>query len=153
MMKIGFILTFFLVFNLCAFSQDVDTELYGKVSINQDPRLEILSKKLTEYNEALELKRARTGKGFRLLVLTTSDRTLAMNVRSTLIQRYPEQKVYMFFQSPFIKLRFGNFLEKKEAEDMQKQLAKSNIINGNIYIVPDTIEIRPEPKNEDEELN
>lgn len=153
MMKIGFILTFFLVFNLFAFSQDVDTELYGKVSINQDPRLEILSKKLTEYNEALELKRARTGKGFRLLVLTTSDRTLAMNVRSTLIQRYPEQKVYMFFQSPFIKLRFGNFLEKKEAEDMQKQLAKSNIINGNIYIVPDTIEIRPEPKNEDEELN
>lgn len=153
MMKIGFILTFFLIFNLCAFSQDADTVLYGKVSINQDARLEVLSKKLTEYNEALESKRARTGKGFRLLVLTTSDRTLAMNVRSTLIQRYPEQKVTMLFQSPFIKIKFGNFIERKEAEDMQKQLAKSNIINGNIYIVPDTIEIKPEPKNEEEELN
>lgn len=151
-MKKVFFVILFLLSCFLSFSQDADSVLYGTVTTNQDPRLEVLSKKLTEYNEALEAKRARTGKGYRLLVLTTSDRSLAMNVRSTLIQRYPDEKVYMIFQSPFIKIKFGNFLEKKDAEDVQKQLVKSNLVSGNIYIVPETIEIKAEPKPDDESL-
>ena len=129
----------------------VDTPLFGNITVTKDPRFELLGKKLAEYNEAVALKKARVGKGYRLMVLTTSDRSKAMSVRSSLIQQYPDHKVYMIFQSPFIKLKFGNFVEKKEAEAIRKQLMASGIVSSNIYLLPDTIEIKPEAKIEEEE--
>ncbi|RYG45096.1 MAG: SPOR domain-containing protein [Chitinophagaceae bacterium] len=106
---------------------------------------------MAEYNEAVAAKKARAAKGYRLMLLTTNDRSQAMSVRSSLIQQFPDHKVYMIFQSPFIKLKFGNFVEKKEAEDVRKQILASGIITGNIYLIPETVEVRPESKLGDEE--
>ena len=50
----------------------------------------------------------------------------------------------MIFQSPFIKLKFGNFLVKKEADDYRKQINALKIVPGNIYIVPETVEVKAE---------
>ncbi len=129
----------------------VDTPLFGNVTIVKDPRIDILGKKLAEYNEAVAAKKARAAKGYRLMLLSTNDRNKAMSVRSALIQQFPDHKVYMIFQSPFIKLKFGNFVEKKEAEDMRKKLLSSGIITGNIYLLPETVEVRPDTKLEEEE--
>ena len=96
------------------------------------------------------LNAAKSSNGYRLLVLNTNDRPLAMKVRSQLLENFPEQKVYMGFQPPFIKLKFGNFLTKEDAEAYKKDILKLKIISGNVYLLPETIELKPD-KNKDKE--
>jgi hypothetical protein len=152
MKPILILISFFLTGKVMLAQNDiVDTPLFGNVTIKKDPRFDLLGKKLAEYNEAVAAKKARAAKGYRLMLLTTNDRSKAMSVRSSLIQQFPDHKVYMIFQSPFIKLKLGNFVEKKEAEEVRKQILASGIITGNIYLIPETVEVRPEPKLEDEE--
>ena len=121
-----------------------------RVFIIKDSRIDLLAKKEAEFNEAMA-NGPRTTRGFRLMVLSTNDRTMAMNLRSQLLQRYPEQKVYMSFQPPYIKLKFGNFLDKSEADQYRKEIVRSNLVSNNIYVVPEMIEIRGD-KNKDKEI-
>ena len=127
-----------------------DTLFPGKVVVIKDNRLDVLAKKEAEFNEALALG-SRVGKGYRLMVLSTNDRALAMNLRATLLQRFPEQKVYMSFQPPYIKLKFGNFLERSEADQYKKDITNAKLVNTNIYIVPENIELKPD-KNKDKDI-
>jgi len=129
--------------SLVARSQSEDSVITGKVTVIKDNRLDELAKKEAMFNEVLN-KAPKAGKGYRLAVLSTNDRNLAMQIRAQLLQRYPDQKVYTSFQPPNIKLRFGDFVEKADAENARKDIAKSKIITGNIYVVADTIEITPE---------
>ena len=138
----------FSIFTSVAFAQD--TLPAGTITYSKDPRLETLGKKMAEYNDALAASAARVAKGYRLMVLSTSDRNEALNLRTRLLQLYPDQKVYMIFQSPYIKVKFGNFLEKKDAERTKKQLNENGIINGNIYVVAEKIEVKPEKPETDE---
>ena len=84
------------------------------------------------------------------MLLNTNDRPLAMKVRTQLLQHFPEQKVYMSFQPPYIKMKFGNFLDREEAESYKKDISRHKLVSGNIYIVPDNIEVKPD-KNKDKE--
>ena len=38
----------------------------------------------------------------------------------------------------------GNFTDKTEAEKLKKQLLAQKIVTGNIYVLPETVEIKPE---------
>lgn len=146
-------ISYFLLLSVIAISGESqtvsDTTVIGEVIINKDYRIDILGKKMAEYNEALS-KNIRSAKGYRLMLLSTNDRTQAMQLRSRLLRQYPDQKVYMTFQSPYIKLKFGNFIDKAEAERFRKHLMNQNIVPGNIYILPEMIEVKPE-KNPDSE--
>lgn len=126
-----------------------DTVVYGAVSVSKDKRVDILGEKMHAYNVALS-KNIRSGKGFRLMLLSTNDRNVAMNLRSRLLQLYPEHKVYMAYQSPFIKIKMGNFVEKADAEKLKKQLMSQKLVAGNIYVLPETIEIKPDATDVDE---
>jgi hypothetical protein len=128
----------------------VDTVLTGKVTIVKDPRLDILAKKEAEYNAVTALG-PRAAKGYRLMVLNSNDRDYAMRVRASLLQYFPEQKVYMTFQAPFIKLKFGNFLEKGDAEKYKKMITAQKIVTNNVYVVPEVIEVKPDKNKESEE--
>lgn len=120
----------------------------GKVTIIKDSRLDELTKIEAAFNEDMAAKAKTSAKGYRLMLLSTNDRVLAMKVRTQLLQRYPEQKVYMSFQPPYIKLKFGNFLDKEEAEDFRKEILKYNLVTSNIYLSAETIEVKPD-KNKD----
>ena len=126
-----------------------DTVVYGTVAVSKDKRIDILGEKMHAYNVALA-KNVRSGKGFRLMLLSTNDQGIAMNLRSRLLQQYPEHKVYMTYQTPFIKLKIGNFVEKSDAEKFKKQLLAQKIVTGNIYVLPETIEIKPEAEDDEE---
>jgi hypothetical protein len=138
-----------LIFLLCLFStlnvfaQQTDSSLYNKVIVHSDYRLEILARRESEINTAILKAQARTAKGYRLMVLNTNDRDYAMKIRTELLQRFPEQKPYMWFSNPYIKLKFGNFKTKEEAELYRGQI--SRMLNGApIYVLSEIIEVKPD---------
>lgn len=140
-------LIFFLVFcfmQQLAFSQGVDSVQQNKPVVFKDYRLNILAKKEAEINTAILKNLARTTKGYRLMVLNTSDKDYAFKIRTELLQRYPEQKLYMWFANPYIRIKFGNFRSKDEADVYKKQI--SNMLNGaTIYFLQETVEVDPGP--------
>lgn len=148
------ILTIILLISCCHVSQaqqnHADSLVHGVVTVQKDNRIDMLGKKMAEYNEGLANK-TKLVNGYRLMLLSTSDRTQAMQLRSQLLQQYPDQKVYMIFQSPYIKLKFGNYVEKTDAEKMRKQLMSSGLINGNIYLVPEMVETKQDKQGQPEE--
>ncbi len=120
------------------------------VIVHKDYRMDMLAKKEAEINEAKE-KGPRAGKGYRLMVLSTTDRQQAINVRSSLLQRFPDQKVYMSFQPPYVKLKFGNFIEKDEADRYRKNIKSAGIVATNVYLVPEIVEIKADKTKENTE--
>ena len=132
----------FLAFYAVTFAQNgsADSLQSSKVTINKDPRLEQLAQLETDFN----VMAARFTKGYRLLVLKSDNRDYAMKVRSYLLQTFPEEKLIMTYQSPFIKMKFGDFVEMKDAEKYKSLIMKGGVVKGEIYIVPETIELKPE---------
>jgi len=110
----------------------------GKITVYKDVRLAILAGK-----QASNMLGPRAAKGYRLMIINTNDRDLALKVRSQLLQRYPEQKVYMSFKPPYIQIKFGNFVEKAEAEKYKANIKKSGVVSTNIYAVPEIVEVKP----------
>lgn len=139
---------FITILAICSFNvfaQDssyVPKDSTGNIVILKDSRIDLIGKKMAEYNSRQAFKNSRVGPGYRLMVISTSNREEAIKVRTYLLQQYPDQQVYMTFVNPFIKLKFGDFADKKEAEDVRKQLAKSPLITGNIYILPEKVNLK-----------
>ncbi len=133
----------FIFFNNCLFAQNTDSVTQDKVAIIKDYRLDILARRESEVNTAILKSQARTARGFRLMVLNTSDKDYAFKVRTELLQKFPEQKPYMWYANPYIRIKFGNFRTKEEAEYYRKQI--SQMLNGaNIYFLNETIEVVPD---------
>ncbi len=128
-----------------------DTTLVnGNLTIVMDSRLELLAKKEAEINEAIA-NGPKFAKGYRLMVLNTTNRTEAMSLRAKLLQLFPEQKIYMTFQPPHIKVKLGNFLEKNEAEEYIKEVNQNKLVTTEVYLLSEMIEIKTE-KNKEKEL-
>jgi SPOR domain len=119
----------------------------GNITVFLDSRIELLAKKEAELNEAIA-NGPKFAKGFRLMVLSTNDRTQAMNLRAKLLQLFPEQKIYMSFQPPHIKVKLGNFLEKTEADQYKKEIILNKLVTTDIYLLPEIIEIKTEKNKE-----
>ncbi len=140
--------TMAMLFSASSFAQsatEAPDTIINQVTIFQDPRMGILKTKEAEY-----YKYFRSGaKGFRLMVINSRDKDLVMKVRAQLLQRFPEQKIYMSFQAPYIKIKFGNFVEQTEAEKYQKMITNAKLVPTSIYLVPEVVEVKPD-KNKDE---
>lgn len=122
-----------------------DTTVVTKVTVNKDPRLDILAKAQVD----IAKMSARFAKGYRLFVLKTNNREYAMKVRAYLLQNFPEEKVIMTYQSPFIKMKFGDFEDKEAAEKCKNLIIRGGVVTGGIYVVPDTIELKPDKIKEE----
>ena len=134
------------------FAQPVqeDSTVVAKVTINKDARLDILAKAQVDIASTNSKMAARFTKGYRLFVLKTDDRDYAMKVRAYLLQNFPEEKVIMSYQAPFIKMKFGDFVEKEEAERIKNHIIKGGVVKGGVYVVPDTIELKPDKEAKEE---
>ena len=135
---------------LAAQAAPADTTVAGKVTVNKDPRIDLLAKAQIDIANTNTKMAARFTKGYRLFVLKTDDRDYAMKVRAYLLQNFPEEKVIMSYQAPFIKMKFGDFVEKEDAEKAKKQIERGGIVKGGVYIVPDTIEVKPDKEVKEE---
>ena len=148
MYKFVYCFFFLIMIGNISIAQDIIEDSVGveKNIIHKDPRIDVLGQKMAQYNEGLALK-TKIVSGYRLMLLNTTDRAFAMKLRTTLLQQYPEQKLYMSFLAPYIKLKMGNFADKAEAESMRKELQALNIVTGNIYLVNEKIELKPIDKH------
>ena len=121
----------------CSVSYATDT-----IVVHKDARLDVLSSKQAAVNK-LTAKMTSSGqyKGYRLQVLNSRSRDEAFKIKSDLLQLFPDQKSYVLFQSPYFKVRIGNFIEKSDAASFKNELAKK--YPQNAYIVEDIIEYTP----------
>lgn len=132
----------FALVTLSAFSQmPADT-----LTIHKDSRIDLLIQKQVEINEYTTRNARRIAKGFRIQVINTTDRNAAIEAKTTVYRLYPELKAYLLYQSPYFRLRVGNFETRDEAESYQRQLARE--FKQNVYIVNDTIEVNPDKSGE-----
>ena len=142
-MKHAFI---FLLVSLVSYqliAQTTDSLTTNRIVVHQDYRMDILARKESDINTAILKAQARLAKGYRLMILNTNDRAYAMRIRGELLQKYPDQKTYMWFANPYIKIKFGNFKTQDEAEPYRKAISK--MMNGaTIYYLPETIEVKPD---------
>ncbi len=149
-MKKSIVVLLSIVIGLSAAAQTAvqkDSVITGKVTVSKDPRLELLAKKEAEFNKLAALG-PTAAPGYRLLVVNSNDRNYAMKIRAQLLQAYPEQKVYMTFQAPFIKLKFGNFVDKNDAEKYRKQITTAKIVTNNVYVVAEIVEVKADKNKE-----
>lgn len=123
----------------------VDT-VGSNVFVMKDSRFDLLVKKKAEINKkAADAK--KPNKGYRIQVLNTTDRNQALATKSKLLTLYPEQKTYLMYQAPYFKIRIGNFVEKGEADDLKKELAR--MFPTGVFVIPSDIEYKAPPEKEE----
>jgi hypothetical protein len=144
-MKLFFVLTF-LLFGLSSYSQDSTWTKPATVVVHKDSRIDSLVKKQSEVNEELWRIARKNTKGFRILIINTNKRDEAIAAKTRVYSYFPELKAYLIYQSPYFRLKVGNFREREEAEVYQRKL-KKYFPNG-AFIMNDIIEVKPEFDND-----
>lgn len=130
------LLSILIVLSLKAAAQ-TDT---GLVVVHKDPRINLLMKKQAQINEETTRSSRRSMQGYRIQVMNTTDRNTALDAKTKAYQLYPELKAYLLYQSPYYRIRVGNFKTKSEADDYIKELARN--FDNNVFVVRDVIEIK-----------
>jgi hypothetical protein len=118
------------------------------VLVHKDPRLDVLVKKQAQINEETSRDARRSGKGFRLMIISTNNRDEAIAAKTTVYTYFPELKAYLWHQSPYYKLKAGNFKERKDAEEYQKRL--NVYFPKGVFIMNDIVEIKPDKTREED---
>jgi hypothetical protein len=129
------------------FSASAQTQFGKSANVTRDARVDVLVDKQIELNGQAIKGRTTIEQGFRLLIVSTNKRDLALDTKSRLLKNYPDQKSYMFYQSPNFKVQFGNFKSYKDAEKAKLDLELD--FGKDILIIPSRVEIRVEKEMED----
>lgn len=146
----------FLFLSVTGFSQ---IEVPGKLNtdsmlvvVHKDPRIDLLVKKQIQINEETTREARKVAKGFRLLVINTNKREDAIAAKTKLYSYFPELKTYLVYQSPYFKLKAGNFKTREEAEEYRKKV--STFFPNGVFVMNDIIEVKLDkfPAEEDENI-
>lgn len=116
----------------------------GGVAVYKDPRIDLLLKKQSEVNNlsTRNSSKRRTAPGYRLLVISTNNKADAIAARTKIYSNFPELKPYMWHQSPYFKVKVGNFTSRQDAQAYQKRLGA--FFPGGVFIMNDVVEVTPD---------
>ena len=117
--------------------EEVDS---NSVIVHKDPRLDLLVKKQASINEVTSRDGRRTDKGFRLMIISTNNRDEAMAAKTKVYTYFPDLKAYMWYQSPYFRVKAGNFKDRKDAEAYQRRL--NTYFPKGVFIMKDIIEVK-----------
>jgi len=120
------------------------------VSVIKDQRIDGLIRKQIQINEETSRNARRQDKGFRLLVISTTLREEALAAKTKVYSYFPELKAYLFHQSPYYKVKAGNFKDRKEAELYQRRLEL--LFPKGVFIINDIIEVKLRLPGEEDQL-
>ena len=113
------------------------------IKVEKDPRLDELVTRHIEINEVNTRDSRRFVPGYRILVISSNNRAKVINAKSVVYRKFPELPAYMMYQSPFFRLKVGNFKDRLDAEEYLDGIQQL-FTDSKVYVVPDTIEVRPE---------
>lgn len=113
----------------------------NSVVVHKDARLDLLVKKQAYINEVTSRDSRRTDKGYRLMIVSTNNRDEAMAAKTKVYTYFPELKAYLWYQSPYFRVKAGNFKDRKDAESYQKRL--NTYFPKGVFIMKDIIEVKP----------
>ena len=85
-----------------------------------------------------------TVQGFRVQVVSTSDIEEANHFRDSVSVMVPNDWVYIVYQTPYYKVRVGDFLSRINANRMSSFLQKNGFTDA--WVVPDRVLKPPPPK-------
>lgn len=122
-----------------SFAQDSVAMSGPALLVHKDPRADVLAKKQAEINERSRKIAGRTMRGYRLLVLNTNSRDEAIAAKTKIYTHFPDQKAYLTYQSPFFKLKAGNFQTREDAKRYQSLM--NTIFPKGVFIISDMIEV------------
>jgi stalled ribosome rescue protein Dom34 len=125
-------------------AQQTDT---AGIVVYKDARIDQLIHKQMEINEETTRDSRRSMPGFRIQVISSTDRNKVFAAKTKVYQQFPDLKPYVLYQPPYYKLRVGNFKTQTEAEEFEKQL--STLFPSGLYVIRDTIEVTPERLKEE----
>jgi SPOR domain len=111
------------------------------IIVHKDHRLDLLVKKQAYINDVTSRDSRRTDKGFRLMIISTNSREEAIAAKTKVYSYFPELKAYLWHQSPYYKVKAGNFKDKKDAEAFQRRL--NVYFPKGVFIMKDIIEVKP----------
>lgn len=132
-----FFITIFICCTMIPAIQAQDT-----IIVHKDARIDILADKQAGINKVTARMNANGQfKGYRLQVLNTRNRDDAFKAKATVLENFPSEKVYVLYQSPYFKVRVGNFVTREEAENLKKQLSGYGSLSA--YVIEDLIEYIP----------
>jgi len=118
------------------------------IIIRKDARIDVLVAKQIAVNKRLSMMTsAGLYKGYRIQIISTNNRDAANKAKNDVLTLFTDQKAYLTYQSPYFKVRVGNFLKKEDAEKFRTQLNK--YFPQGVYVVEDAIEYT---MKEDDEL-
>jgi hypothetical protein len=117
------------------------------VIVHKDPRIDVLIKKKADVNKTSKKSMARTARGYRLLIINTNSRDEAIAAKTKIYTYFPELKAYLSYQSPYFKLKAGNFQTREEALRYQKSMG--TIFPKGVFLVNDIVEVKPEIETEE----
>lgn len=116
------------------------------IIVHKDPRLDIFTQKQAYVNRVTsKINSSGLVSGYRLQVLSTKSRDDAFKTKAIMLQSFPEQKAYVLYQSPYFKVRVGNFVNKAEANDFKELVG--NFYSQPVYVIPDAVEYIPGPED------
>jgi hypothetical protein len=119
--------------------------------VHKDPRLDLLVKKQATINEVTSREGKKTDKGFRLMIISTNNRDEALAAKTIIYTNFPELKAYLWYQSPYFRVKAGNFKDKKDAESYQRRL--NSYFPKGVFIMKDIIELKSAKSNQVDEIN
>jgi len=118
------------------------TNAADTIIVHKDPRIDVLTTKQAAINKVTaHLASNGMFKGYRLQVLNTRSREAAFKTKAMLLENFPDQKTYVLYQSPYFKVRVGNFVNRSDADKFGKEL--SSYLSQPAYVVEDLIEYIP----------
>lgn len=116
-------------------SRDSIQIMEGDLNISQDPRLDELLNRHINYN-----KKKGGMNGYRIQIFFGSGRSArddANETKAKFISYFPDVKAHILYQSPFYKVRVGDFRTKNETLKFFRRVQRRF---PNAYIIPDIIE-------------
>ncbi len=123
----------------------------NSVVVHKDLRLDSLVKMQAMINEVSSRENRKTDKGFRLMIISTNNREEALAAKTRVYTNFPELKAYLWYQSPYFRVKAGNFKDRKDAEAYQKKL--NRYFPKGVFIMKDIIEVKASKTNTDEDID
>ncbi|MDO5570595.1 MAG: SPOR domain-containing protein [Bacteroidales bacterium] len=118
----------------------------GSVNIFQDPILDsLINKQVNNFNQKIGASdMVITGKGYRIQIFSSNNQRQAKSEADAMAfklkELYPDLDTYVRFNSPFWKLRVGNYRTLEEAHAVLRELKKSFPKWKEMFIVDEVIE-------------